>query len=426
MNTIIHFLPLIKVLASFTCMLLAIRLRLGIGLSILVGSLTLALLFGMPLVDLVSASGRALTHEKALYLSLIIGLIMVLSKVMETTGQTEKLLAALSGRIPSRRLKIVFFPALIGLLPMPGGAIFSAPLAKSAAKGLDLEPRTLALLNYWFRHIWEMAWPLYPGLILASSLSGLPVGRLVLLLLPGVAATIAIGWIFLLRPGVLKLPKISPGNKPKPQAAEGNPLLLGLPFLLAIGGAVSLEGLVLSLWPGLPFELGLCAALAAAVIATIVQNKNGLAHAGRAFIGKGLWSMILVIAAIFIYQQVLTEAGAVAAMAAMSGTGALLASAILLPFVVGLVSGISVAYVGASFPLLFGILAQLGLGAQLEAYIVLGTFAGYAGVLISPIHICFMVTCQFFKTDIGATWRRLAPMCLLLLALGVLYFLALK
>lgn len=425
MEQFAHFLPIIKVLLSFVCMLVGIRLKLGTGLSILTGSFLLALLFGMSPLAWLHTAGHALLLEKALYLAAILGLIMTMSKILEVTGQTERLLAVLGGRLRSRRLKIVFFPALIGLLPMPGGAVFSAPLAKSAAKGLDIEPMALARLNYWFRHIWELSWPLYPGIILAASLSGIPIGRLIILLLPGVISSIALGWIFLLRPGVLHLPEREETMQQPAETTAENILWLGLPFLFAIGGAVGLEALIIAVWPSLPFELGMCAALFVAALTAALQNKNGFSIAAKVLRGWGLWSMILLIAAVFIYQQTLKDAGAVEAMAAMSGTGALMASALLLPFVVGLVSGISIAYVGATFPLLIGVLAQLGLSHQLEAYIVLGSFAGFAGVMISPIHICFMLTCEYFETDLAATWRVIGPMCLLLMALGVPLFLLL-
>lgn len=427
MDSLLHFLPLIKVLSSFACMLAAIRLRLGTGPAILLGSVILALLFGMSPLHFAATAGKAVIMEKALFLCLILGLIMAMSKIMETTGQTERLLSVLSRRLRSRRLKIVFFPALIGLLPMPGGAVFSAPLAQSAAKGLNLDPMALARLNYWFRHVWEMSWPLYPGIILAASLSGIPIGRLVLVLLPGVGVSLLLGWVFLLRPGVLRLPRKTTGQaEPEAKVQTRSPLWLGLPYIIAIGGAVGMEALVLTLWPDLPFELGMCVALFIASLAAALQNKGGWRIALKVFTGRGLWSMMLLIAAVFVYQRTLTEAGAVQAMAAMSGTGALMASALLLPFVVGLVSGISIAYVGASFPLLIGVLEQLGMSHQLEAYIVLGSFAGFAGVMISPIHICFMLTCQYFGSDMAASWRRIAPMCILLMAAGIPWFFFLK
>ncbi len=67
-------------------------------------------------------------------------------------------------------------PALIGMLPMPGGAIFSAPLVDSVDDNDELFSSEKAAVNYWFRHIWEYWWPMYPGVILAVKYSGLSFG----------------------------------------------------------------------------------------------------------------------------------------------------------------------------------------------------------------------------------------------------------
>ncbi len=58
---------------------------------------------------------------------------------------------------------------------MPGGAIFSAPMIQEAASGLDVSGRDKVVINYWFRHVWELTWPLYPGMILAASLCGMSI-----------------------------------------------------------------------------------------------------------------------------------------------------------------------------------------------------------------------------------------------------------
>ncbi len=95
-------------------------------------------------------------------------------------------------------------------------------------------------------------------------------------------------------------------------------------------------------------------------------------------------------------------------MAAVGGEkAALFAAAILLPFLVGMVSGINVAFVGATFPLLLGLLDIMHLQHQSVAYLILATFSGFTGVMISPIHICFMLTCEHFATDLFTTWKRL-------------------
>ena len=46
----------------------------------------------------------------------------------------------------------IFFPALIGLLPMPGGAIFSAPMVKSMGEEMEMK------VNEWKRW-WKQTFP---------------------------------------------------------------------------------------------------------------------------------------------------------------------------------------------------------------------------------------------------------------------------
>lgn len=48
--------------------------------------------------------------------------------------------------------------------------------------------------------------------------------------------------------------------------------------------------------------------------------------------------------------------------------------------------------------------------------------AGFTGVMISPIHICFVLTCNYFTADIARTWYRLVPPCLGFLMTGCVRF----
>lgn len=123
--------------------------------------------------------------------------------------------------------------------------------------------------------------------------------------------------------------------------------------------------------------------------------------------------MLSVIAAVFVFKESMAAARIVEEMAASAGGGiALFAASVFLPFLVGMIAGINVAFVGATFPLLIGLLQTLNMESQMLAYLVLASFAGFTGVLISPIHICFVLTCDFFKADIVKTWRSvLLPTC---------------
>lgn len=425
MDALTTLLPLLKILAAFTAMLVGIRLRLGLGTSILSGAVMTALFFGLPAGRWPQVAASALTNEKTLFLAAIVGMIMVLSNMMEKTGQSQRLMDSLAVRIRSPRLRLVFFPALIGLLPMPGGAVFSAPMVGTMARRMQLVGEDKVMLNYWFRHVWELAWPLYPGIILSASLADVPIYQLIAYTFPALPLMIGLGWFFVLRPGRLDVTETAAPDTGA--TTPGNPLLLGLPLLIAIAGAILLEGLIGLLAPQLAFEWGVLAALAAAIACTLAQNGFAVSAVRKVLTGKHLYAMLYVIVAIFLFKETMHAAGVVGALANMAGGGvALFASAVFLPFLVGVISGINVAFVGAAFPLMLGILAKLGMQDQVLPYLVLGQFFGFAGVMVSPIHICFILTCQFFEVELARAWRRLAVPCALFALAGTGYFLLIR
>ncbi|WP_319584373.1 DUF401 family protein [uncultured Pseudodesulfovibrio sp.] len=417
--------PFLKVLFSFLLMLAGMRFRIGLGLSILVGGVVMGLLFGMGLMPIAKTGVLALTQDKFLFLAAIVGLILILSDAMERSGQSKRLMEALSGSLTSPRLRLVFFPALIGLLPMPGGAVFSAPMIKTVSEDMRISNSDRAVLNYWFRHVWELIWPLYPGIILTLALADLQIIDLVSYTWPATPIMLLTGWIFFLRPGVLGAKDLT---VPMPLTTRSKSAALreGLPLLIAIVGAIGLETAIAALAPSIPFEFGVVSALAAAVVCVMVQNTQlGAGFLRQVLTKRSLWSMISVICAIFIFKDILQGAGVVTEMARVAGgDAALFASATFLPFLVGMVAGINVAFVGATFPLLLGVLSSLGMQDQTVPYIVLATFCGFTGVMISPIHICFILTCEYFQCDIGRTWRKVVAPCLVFLAAGMgLFFL---
>lgn len=205
-------LPLLSIVLVFAVMLTGIRLKLGLGWSILGGSLLLGLLFGLTPWGWLKTIPAALLTEEALILGLIIITILAFSAVYSASGQSVRFMRTVRGLIRSRSLLLVFFPALIGLLPMPGGAIFSAPMVDNAAQELGTPHKDRALINYWFRHIWELAWPLYPGLILASSLAHIPITDIVRIMWAGPPFFIALGVLFILRPALKNAPCLPPAT----------------------------------------------------------------------------------------------------------------------------------------------------------------------------------------------------------------------
>jgi len=422
MELITIALPFVKVIGAFCLMLVGIRNRLGLALSILAGGWFMGLVCGLPATVLLETSVLALTQEKFLFLVAIVGAILVLSDALEKSGQSTRLMEVLSGYLVRPRLRLIFFPALIGLLPMPGGAIFSAPMVKAVSANMGLANEDKVVINYWFRHVWEMAWPLYPGIILTVALADIPISALISRSWPGVVAMFGIGWFFFLRPGVLNTGMLQQETA-RAKGNLGKIATEGLPLIVAIVGAIGLETLLSRYAPSISFEWGVITALVGAILCVMAQNQLGVAFLSSVLRKRSLWTMLLVVAAIFVFKDVMQAAGIVQAMAESAGGGvALFAAAVFLPFLVGMVAGINVAFVGATFPLLLGLLHSLGMEDQIVPYLVLGSFSGFTGVMISPIHICFVLTCNYFATDLARSWRRVAAPSICFGLCGVLLF----
>jgi integral membrane protein (TIGR00529 family) len=422
-----NFLPLFKVLFVFICMLAGIRLKLGVGPSILLGGGVLALLTSMGVPEVIEVGIQALLDEQTIFLALIVALIMILSGLLERTGQAGRIMESLSGYLRSPRLRLVFFPALIGLLPMPGGAIFSAPMIQEAAEGLDVSGRDKVVINYWFRHVWELSWPLYPGMILAASLCGMGIFKYLSYTFPGTLACIGLGYFFYLRPSVLPLRETVGESCFSANKRDFKKVIKeGLPLIVAIVGAFFFETLLSLIFTGIPFEIGIVLALLGAIFCSMFANVGSMQIIRNVLFEKRFLNMIFMILCVFVFKDILGSSGVVSELSRVAGgEAALIAAAVFIPFLVGFIAGITMAFVGAAMPLVVGLVQAAGLQDQLPAWAVLCMFCGFSGIMASPLHICFLLTCEYFKVDMVVAWKKVVIPSLMLMLLGVAYFLVL-
>jgi hypothetical protein len=296
-------------------------------------------------------------------------------------------------------------------------------MVKSVSADLSIPGESKVLVNYWFRHIWELVWPLYPGLILAAYLANVPLLALIGVTWPSLPLALFLGWVFFLRPRVLPLPP--PSSPAFASNQNWSALHQGLPLLTALGGALALEGFLWVSDAPIPYEAGLLLALFLSIVCTAVQNRLGVKKLYALVSKKHLGRMVYLLLAIFLFKQILEDGGVVAQLSAFArGGSALVAVCLLLPFLVGLISGITIAYVGATFPLILGLLAHGNI--QEMPFLTLSLFSGFTGILASPIHVCLLLSCEYFHIPLGRIWKRLALPCLLFMAGGFTYFLVLR
>ncbi|HHE41868.1 MAG TPA: DUF401 family protein, partial [Dehalococcoidia bacterium] len=157
--------PSLVLLLSITLILVLLRLRVHPGVAVFVGSLILSLLV-LPARETPLLMFQTATSLQTIRLIGIIIAALTLSKLMELRGLLVRLARALETVGPKLAIHIV--PSVIGMVPMPGGALVSATALKDLVRRLGLNPAQATYVNFWFRHTWELSVPVYPGVIAAS------------------------------------------------------------------------------------------------------------------------------------------------------------------------------------------------------------------------------------------------------------------
>ncbi len=422
MRDLLEMLPaVVRILFVFALILVLIKRRWSLGNAFLAGSVALGLIFGMHPAAIAKAIFMALAASKTLSLALVVSLILVLSHSLEKSGQMARLLENYKGLVRRPRLNLVIFPALIGLLPMPGGAIFSAPMVKNLGTPHQLSGAVLSYINYWFRHIWEYWWPLYPGILLTTALAGIDLWRLVVFSMPLTLVVVVAGY-WPLRGSALSGDDAAATKPLRPFLNELAPVVFVIVGGLGLG--VLLSGLMPPAGRPLAKEIGLIAALVAAIAWVWRQNRMPAQTCLALLTQPALIKMVYMVAGILIFKGTLEDSGAVARLSRemLDWQIPLVPIAMLLPFVVGLVGGITIAFVGATFPILISLVNALGQSDLMLPYMMLALVCGFAGVLVSPLHLCLLLSNEYFETNLVAVYRCLRVPVLALVAAGIAYF----
>jgi len=106
-------------------------------------------------------------------LPVIILLLLFFGDSLNKTGRMDRTIVALKSWLRSKHIIWPDYPPWSGYSPCRRSAFF-APFVDAVDQNKELELQLKVAINYWFRHIWEYWWPLYPGVILAMQYSGCP------------------------------------------------------------------------------------------------------------------------------------------------------------------------------------------------------------------------------------------------------------
>ncbi|MBN2546624.1 MAG: DUF401 family protein, partial [Spirochaetes bacterium] len=386
MDLILNSPSYIKVGLSFLGILIAYRFGVALGYSILFFSAVLTLWTGTELQGFIYQYKALLSPENYLLLVVIL-MLLLFTESLDKSGRMKKTIDALKSLFKSKKLLLGGLPAMIGFLPMPGGALFSAPLVDAADHDKSVDPVLKTSINYWFRHVWEYWWPLYPGIIMSIKYSGLPAGLFYLIQMPLSIASIAGGYFFILHK--VKDNTIYEKNKSfnlKEILAAFIPIFIVV-FCSLTGSFVFP---LIGMGKTLSNLTGMLAGLILGFILMFYNNIDAFIKSLSLFKKKNTIEMMVLVLGILFFSTALkiplNNQGSITLVTQMRdeflsmGIPLLLVMA-LIPFISGAVTGIAFGFVGASFPIVF---ALIGNNPQLNVVIAATTFTyvcGYVGMI---------------------------------------------
>lgn len=393
---------ILKITFIFLFILFLLRKKINVGYALIAGSFLFIVFYSFNFEITGTTLFKTLSSHTTINLLLSLILIRSFEYSLRQTGLMQRMTEASQRIVNNKKLSIISMPLIIGMLPSLGGAYLSAPMVDSATKNLSMSSEEKAFINYWYRHPWELVLPLYPGIVLASALSEFPLRDLILLNLP-------VALIFFISGFFLSMKDIKNEKKSIKTFKMLKSLYSFVPIVLVLLPVIFLKiDLYLTLFLNI---LIVCFYFRKKIKETLSIIKYGFT-----------FDVITLVLGVMIFKEMLQYSGAVDGVAktiTQSGIPYLVVF-ISVPFFIGLITGMSVGFVGSTFPLLIHI-------KKIMPYeISIAFVSGYLGVLISPLHLCLILTREYFKANMFGIYRKIIPACIVMFFIALIEFMFLR
>lgn len=383
--------PLYAFLISITLTLALIIRRYDVSIALGLGVLLYAVLTLNSLNDLGKVTVDLLSVATVnTLLSLIQA--MFLADLYRESRVAEKMIDGIS--CLGDRVAGFITPAIIGLLPMPGGAYISAVLADPLYNRLRLGSDEKTYINYWFRHIWVPTWPLFQNIIMASAILGVSVRDI-----------LSINWritVASILAGVIVSTYIFAQTQRRDSGDKK----------ISDKNSCSLRG-VIHLWPfiiisilALVLNIALPIALLITIAMFIAIYKPRDSVILRALKYSLNIPIILLLIEILVFSSLIRETNLASEINRLV-SDYLLVAVFIVPLVIGFGTAAEFAYVALAFP------PFLTAFHESNVYTVLAFLGGYMGVMLSPSHACLVLSAKYYNSILTKPYRYIIPSVIL-------------
>ncbi|RLI27334.1 hypothetical protein DRO58_04475 [Candidatus Bathyarchaeota archaeon] len=359
--------------------------RVSLALALFSGGFVLGFLL-LPAPSVFESLIATFLDPSVFLLALAVGVIPVIGGIMEETGLADRLVENL--RV-DRRLFLGVSPALIGMLPMPGGALMSAPLVEKA--GEDVLGNVKSAINVWFRHIPQLVYPFAASLIVSAKIANIGLYSAIPFMAPPVLVCSAMGYWLLLR-------KVGRGAVYTEKASFKKAII---PLTVILAAPLADFTILRALKP----EVREAATLAAALISlslAFIAGKPGLRRTGMVVLRMRPWSFSAIIFGMFFFLRVFQSSPIPAMITSIEMDASILC--LTLGFLLGFATGRIQIPTSIAIPVF---LARYGLASMPPLVFSSIYFSSYLGYIISPVHPCVTVSLEYFKSNFSDYMKTL-------------------
>ena len=386
-----------------------LRFKMQIGSAMLAGGVFIWATQSAELSKLFQAAVETLSLPRTYDIIFALYFVMCLEIELRLSGVLTDMVKGLRQKFNGIKVLLAIMPAFLGLLPSVGGARFSAPIVEELGADLKLSPEHKTSINFWFRHIFEFSNPIVPGMIMACNIAGVTFGELLRHLAWVTVVAFAVGWFVLIRP--IK----NPLGSEKIESAEEilherQALKLALLPMVSIFLIVVIGGLTASMATGI---------VVAAMYFVLKFSGRGVEFK-KIFIGAADLKMALNILGILYFVQLLDVTDVLSAIVTAFKASPLPVPIVIagVSLIIGILTGMAQGHVSMVMP----IVAAMNTGDLNLAGVAM--VFGVAGQMLTPTHVCLIITLNYFKADLLKTLKSMLVCEILVTAIfGVVAYL---
>ena len=373
---------------AMALIIILLRRHVPIGPCMLVGGLFIWAMKTPSLHYLWQGLVETMTMSRTYDILFALYFVMCLEIELRTSGALAGMVHALQRIFSSTKVTLAVMPAFLGLLPSLGGARFSAPIVEEASKELPLTQEHRAAINFWFRHIFEFSSPIIPGMIMACNIAGVSYSDFIMHLCWLTVLAFAAGWLVLITP--IKTDGMTSFQEDQEERSQNTQDLW-----------LSLSPVVLTFVLVVFFNLNASVGMAVVTVGLffVLRFTKRFVSLKEVALGALDWKMFFNVICILYFIQILTVTNVLQEIVVAFQNSPLPVPVIIgcVSFIIGVLTGMSQGHVAIVMP----IVAAMATGNLNLAGVAMAF--GVAGQMLTPTHMCLVVTVDYFKSNFFKT-----------------------